>query len=366
MAARRSGESRVCSRAVMSQPMIEHVEEPGPEWDAYAEAQPGAQLGHAAAWARVLREGYGIEPHYLAARAADGSLQGILPLFRFRTLTGARELVSIPFHDGAGVLAGEEATAAALVRAAGEAASALGARAVELRQVGACPGVPAPHGETGRVNLVLPLEADEEAQWKAVGAKVRNQTRKAEKQGLHAPSWSPEALLRGFYGPFAFNMRDLGTPAHAIGFYRAAAQAFGDRLRFVVAADGERSVGGLVAIEYARRVTVTWASTLRSERARCPNNLIYWEAIRWAVERGSREFDFGRSPVGEGTYRFKKGWGAEDRELAWVRLSPDGSPVPLAPPGENPTLARLSRWWMRLPLGLATALGPRIRRFLAS
>ncbi|MGH0037035.1 MAG: GNAT family N-acetyltransferase [Myxococcota bacterium] len=350
----------------MSQPKVERVEEPGVEWDAFVEAQPGAQLGHAAAWARILREGYGIAPRYLAARDGDGQLLGVLPLFRFRTLRGATELVSVPFHDGAGVLASSPAAASALVDAALADAASLGARAVELRQVGACPGVQPPHGETGRVNLVLPLEGDEEAQWKAVGAKVRNQTRKAEKQGLTIASWPPERLLQGFYDPFAFNMRDLGTPAHARGFYGSAAAAFGDRLRFVVAADAERSVGGLVAVEFAGRVTVTWASTLRSERARCPNNLIYWEALRWAVARGCREFDFGRSPVGEGTYRFKKGWGAEDRELAWVRLAPDGSAMALAPPGDSPLLATLSRWWTRLPLGLATALGPKVRRYLAS
>lgn len=359
-------------RAVTSPPdvvqvaRIEQVAEPGAEWDAFVEGQPGAQLGHAAAWARVLRDGYGIAPHYLAARDAGGALLGVLPLFRFRTLTGSRELVSVPFHDGAGVLAVGAEPASALVRAALEAAAAQGARAVELRQVGACPGVPEPDGETGRVNLVLPLEADEEAQWKAVGAKVRNQTRKAEKEGLTAAAWPPEALLRGFYDPFAVNMRDLGTPAHARGFYRAAADAFGERLRFVVAADGDRSVGGLVAIDFAGRTTVTWASTLRSERRRCPNNLIYWEAIRWAIARGCREFDFGRSPVGEGTYRFKKGWGAEDRPLAWLRLAADGSPVPLAPPGASPALAALSRWWTRLPLRLANALGPRLRRYLSA
>lgn len=356
----------VCSRAVTTGPRVELVEAPGAEWDAFAEATPGAQLGHASAWATVLREGYGIRPHYLAARGGDGTLEGILPLFRFRTLRGGLELVSVPFHDGAGVLARSQAAARELVSAAVGAAQAVSARAVELRQVGVCEGVPAPANESGRVNLVLPLESAEEAQWKALGAKVRNQTRKAEKTGLALAEGSSESLLDGFFEPFAVNMRDLGTPVHARRFYRAAQAAFGSKLRFVVAADGPRSVGGLVAIEYAGRVTVTWASTLRSERSRCPNNLIYWEAIRWAIECGASEFDFGRSPVGEGTYRFKKGWGAEDRPLAWLRLDPDGAPVPLEPPGESRLLRSLSQLWTKLPLPVATALGPRLRRFLAS
>jgi Acetyltransferase (GNAT) domain len=40
------------------------------------------------------------------------------------------------------------------------------------------------------------------------------------------------------------------------------------------------------------------------------DNLISWEAIRWAIARGAREFDFGRSPCDNGTHRCKLGWGA--------------------------------------------------------
>ena len=58
-----------------------------------------------------------------------------------------------------------------------------------------------------------------------------------------------------------------------------------ERLRFVITAHGDRPVGGLVAIDFAGAVTVPWASTLRSERQRCPNNQIYWEALRWSIGR---------------------------------------------------------------------------------
>jgi predicted N-acyltransferase len=212
--------------------------------------------------------------------------------------------------------------------------------------------------------LVLRLAGDEAAQWQAIGAKVRNQVRKAEKEGLTVASWDPDALLDGFYDCFAQNMRDLGTPVHARRFFLEAARGFGERLRFVVAADGTRAVGGLVAIHYAGRVTVTWASTLRSERPRCPNQLIYWEALRWAVGRGASHFDFGRSPIGGGTYRFKRGWGAAEAPLAWVRLSPTGEPLRPDALRENWLLGRLSTIWQRLPVGLTRGLGPPLRRHL--
>jgi FemAB-related protein (PEP-CTERM system-associated) len=345
---------------------LERVEDPGAEWDAFVEATPGAALGHAAAWARILRDAYGLSPHYLAARNASGALVGVLPLVCFRTLRGRRELVSLPFLDTGGVLSVDAAAERSLLDGAQELARELAASALELRQLTPLRSGPSAR-EQSRVDLVLRLAVDAEAQWKALGAKVRNQTRKAEQSGL-VPSSRGDARDRvaDFFAPFAVNMRDLGSPAHAQRFYRVMANVFGDRLSIHLALLEERSVGGLIAIDYAGTVTVPWASTLRAERARCPNNLIYWEAIRWAIARGARCFDFGRSPRESGTHRFKLGWGASERELAWIRLGADGAPIAASSSGPGPILERLARVWTRLPVGVATALGARLRPFLAN
>jgi len=345
---------------------LERVDDPGPEWDAFVEATPGAALGHAAGWARILRDAYGLAPHYLAARDATGALAGVLPLVSFRTLRGRRELVSLPFLDTGGVLAANAAAERRLLEGARELARELRVSALELRQLTPLREGPSAR-EQSRVDLVLRLEADEQAQWKSLGAKVRNQTRKAAQSGLApASAGTPRDRVPGFFAPFAVNMRDLGSPAHARRFYEVMADVFGDRLSIHLALLGDHSVGGLVAIDFAGTVTVPWASTLRAERARCPNNLIYWEAIRWAIARGARSFDFGRSPRGSGTHRFKLGWGASERALAWLRLGSGGEPLAAASSGTGPFLERLARAWRRLPVAVATALGARLRPYLAN
>jgi len=345
---------------------LEQVHEPGTEWDAFVAATPGGALGHAAAWARILREAYGLTPHYLAARDASGALAGVLPLVCLRTLRGRRELVSLPFLDTGGVLTAGVDAERTLLAGARDLLRELGASALELRQLAPLrdgTAVPA----QSRVDLVLELEADEQAQWKALGAKVRNQTRKATQSGLApVPPSAARDRIAGFFVPFAVNMRDLGSPPHARRFYEVAADVFGEGLCIHLAMLGDRSVGGLVAIDFAGTVTVPWASTLRAERARCPNNLIYWEAIRWAIARGARWFDFGRSPRESGTHRFKLGWGATERELAWIRLGSDGAPSAAATGAPGHLARRLARAWTRLPVGLATALGARLRPHIAN
>jgi len=343
---------------------VERVSAPGAEWDAFVEAQPAATLAHAAAWSRVVEAGYGLGTCYLAARDEGGALAGVLPLVRFRTLRGVRELVSMPFLDTGGVLASHAAAGRALVEAALEEARRSGARAVELRQATPLEGFSAAE-PSGRIDLVLPLPADEETLWKGLSAKVRNQTRKATREGLEPGELAPTEAVRRFYQPFRVNMRDLGSPVHGLRFYRAIAAAFGERVRFVLALLDGRCVGGLVALDYAGVVTVPWASTLRAERRRCPNNLIYWEALRWAVARGARAFDFGRSPPGSGTHRFKLGWGAEERPLHWLRLDAEARVLPADPAGGDGLLRRATALWQRLPVPVASALGPLLRRRLS-
>ena len=339
---------------------VDVVSEPSADWDALASG-PDACLGHASVWAAILREAYGLAPCYLEARDSGG-MQGVLPLVRFRTLRGRRELVSLPYLDAAGILARSRAAQVALREAALRRVRDEGAHALELRQSGPL-GV-APESPADRVDLELPLAADEQSQWESLPAKVRNQTRKARREGLCIASGSPEELRRAFYRVFRVNMRDLGSPIHSERFFERASAHFGERLRFIVATLDERPVGGLVAIHFGRQVSVPWSSTLRSERRRCPNNLIYWEALRWAVECGSEVFGFGRSAPDSGTYRFKRGWGAEEHPLAWTRLAPNGSALTTRTSRDSALLRRLSKLWTGMPVPVSAILGPRIRRFL--
>ena len=117
------------------------IADPGPEWDAFVEAEPAGQLGHASAWARVVREAYGLKPVYLEARNEQGAIAGILPLVLFRGLSAGLELVSMPFLDSGGILTRDPATERALIDAALELVRDQGASALELREIAVGGGV---------------------------------------------------------------------------------------------------------------------------------------------------------------------------------------------------------------------------------
>jgi hypothetical protein len=84
---------------------------------------------------------------------------------------------------------------------------------------------------------------------------------------------------------------------------------------------------------------------------------LYWEVLRAVVERGCQQFDFGRSTVDSGPYRFKLQWGARPVQLYWHRWERTAAQV-VRPESEGKLMRFATAVWRRLPLAVANALGP--------
>jgi FemAB-related protein (PEP-CTERM system-associated) len=206
--------------------------------------------------------------------------------------------------------------------------------------------------------MILELAKDAETQWHGFNAKLRNQIRKAEKSGLTAIVGGKE-LLTDFYAVFVRNMRDLGTPVYAEKFFSEVLNFFCDHTRIIVVhLAGEPVAAGLIAW-FRDTVEIPWASSIRDYNQFCPNNLLYWTALQYALAHGFARFDFGRSTPGEGTYRFKEQWGAKPIQLNWQYLLPEGASLPELNT-KNPKFEMAIRIWQKLPLNLTRLLGPHI------
>ena len=90
-----------------------------------------------------------------------------------------------------------------------------------------------------------------------------------------------------------------------------------------------------------------------------PNMFLYWNVLKYACENNYRVFDFGRSTVGEGTYRFKEQWGAKPVQLYWHFWMKNGGPLPELNP-KNPKYRIAIKIWQKLPVGLTRLIGPRV------
>lgn len=326
------------------------------QWDAYVGSSPRAGHCHLVGWRRVIRRSYGHQSWYLWARNGDRVL-GILPLIVFRGLRGERSLVSMPFLDDGGVCADTPEVGVELVGRALELLRTLGAVALDLRHRQPSALDLPPYGS--KVTLCLELAQDPQAMWKGFDAKLRNQIRKAQKSGLTV-SWTGIDGLDDFYDAFAENMRDLGSPVHGRNFFTAVLEEFGERARLLLVRQGPQGIAGGLCLTFGNTLLMPWASSVRRYRWACPNSLLYWEVLRWGCEKGLRRFDFGRSSPGSGTYRFKKQWGAVEEPLQWQRVTvEDVRGVPEE--GERTWYRLAAGAWKRMPVGVATMVGPMLR-----
>ena len=328
-------------------------------WDEYVLQCPNAGVYQRAGWARVIERGYGHVPIYLWARD-ESRVRGILPMVLFRGALGGRTLVSLPFLDEGGLCADTDIARTALWKAAQDVAKRERAAAIELRQ-GYPSGLPlAPLGS--KVSVMLELASDPGTMWKRLDAKVRNQVRKAMTSGL-TPAWCGIEGLDDFYAVFAQNMRDLGSPVHAKRFFATILEEFAGDARLLLVRHGTQAVAGGVCIVFRDTVLVPWASSLREWRSRNPNNLLYWEVIRSACDKGLRWLDFGRSSPGEGTYRFKMQWGGSERRLPW-QVDPSARASIID--SDNPRYRWMIRAWQRLPVPVTKVIGPILRKRLSN
>ena len=364
------------------------------EWDAFVTTHPEATGYHLWAWRRVFEQAFGHETCYLAARR-DGDVVGVLPLVAFRSWLFGRFMVSLPFVNYGGVLTSDlhvtsdvaadlhtdvatdlqtdvaaglqtdvaaglqtRGIAAALISAATQAASERGCQHLELRHTSRLlPDLPV---KQHKVAMTLALETDATRAWERLDRKVRNQVRKAQKSELVSAVGGAE-LLDEFYQIFAVNMRDLGTPVYGRAFFERVLHEFPEAARVHVVRKGATPVAAGLTFAHRRTIEVPWASSLKAYRALCPNNLLYWSIIEHAIGAGVETLDFGRSTPDEGTYEFKRQWGALPSPLFWeyalvsAQSMPDHSPA-------NPKFKSAIELWKRLPVPVATAIGPHIVR----
>lgn len=332
--------------------------ETGGAWDSFVARHQDGTNYHQYGWRKVMEKSFGHRTMYLTATNSRNEICGVLPFVQMKSLLFGNFLVSLPFLNYGGLIVSEKPAADILLHASRKMLDGTGVDHIELRQLKVCNEITAT--KQHKVTMILDLENNEGKQWDILDAKVRNQVRKAEKSGLRTVTGRLD-LLDGFYKVFCRNMRDLGTPVYGRNFFRNVLEEFPDTTRILSVIHDGRTIASALMTWYKDTLEVPWASSNRDFRQLCPNNILYWEAIRFAIGLGVRTFDFGRSTPGEGTYKFKKQWGARPVQLYWQYLLREGEAIPEVNP-KNPKYRFAIQAWQRLPLMLTNLLGPPIVR----
>ncbi len=326
-------------------------------WNSYVVGHPAATQYHRYEWLPIVEHSFNHRVYPLVAREA-GRIRGIFPLVHIKSMLFGNVVVSLPFLTSGGILAENDGVRERLWHAAIDLARSWGATSLESREFSAC-GL-ADHTKAHKATMVLVLAASIEAQWARFDAKLRNQIRKAERSGLIVRVGRIQDL-EGFYEVFSTNMRDLGTPVYGRRFFEKMFEYFPETSSVFSVCLGNTVIASCVAIESETSVEVPSASSLREYRSLCPNTLMYWAVIQAAIKAGRAQFDFGRSTIGDGTYKFKEQWGAKAVPMYFNYWLKDTKNIPNMTT-TNPAYQPVISFWKRLPVWLSRVLGPSIIR----
>jgi hypothetical protein len=154
-------------------------------------------------------------------------------------------------------------------------------------------------------------------------------------------------------------MHQLGTPVYPRKFFDVVCRALGSDLSVLVVRVKGEAMTAAILVRHGKSTEVPWAAATVAAKRTALNMRMDWELLCAAIRAGSETFDFGRSSVDSGTYRFKLQWGAQPRQLHWYYWLPAGAAVPQLNHA-NPKYALAAKMWQRMPLWCANIIGPMI------
>ena len=327
-------------------------------WEAFVAACPQATFFHRAGWQTIIREVFRHDTYFLYAEA-QGHIQGVLPLGHVNSRLFGNALTSLPFAVYGGVAALTEDAATALEQEAQRLAQSLGTDHLELRNV------QRRHTDWPLQDLYVTFRKEilpkEEDNMLAIPRKQRAMVRKGIKNGLTS---ALDANVDRFFALYADNVHRHGTPAMPKRYFQALMDTFGPDCEVLTVSSAQGTpLSSVLSFYFRDEVLPYYAGDDEAARDLAANDFKYWELMRRACARGLKVFDYGRSKAGTGPYAFKKNWGFEPSPLHYEFCLYKRDSIPQNNPN-NAKYKLLIATWRRMPLGLATWLGPHIVRQL--
>lgn len=335
-----------------------------PKWDAYVLNHPEASPYHLFAWKNAVEKAYRHKAYYFMAER-DDQILGIMPTFHFSLYHMINELVALPFCDVGNCICDNPKIQAKLLSELLSLGNRLKVKHINLRgELSASRSIPDDFSQStnNKVRMLLALPESSESLLKSFKSKLRSQIRKAEKNGVRF-RWADSDGVDAFYSVFCRNMKDLGSPVHSKKWFASIMESYGNNAKIGLAEYDGQCIGAGLILFTGKQTCIPWASTLSRFNRLAPNMLLYWNFLKFAADNGMHCFDFGRSTENEGTYKFKKQWGAAPKPLSWYDYPrKPGNHKPAQPTVNKREIA--AKIWQQLPLQAANLIGPLCRKYI--
>ena len=162
-------------------------------------------------------------------------------------------------------------------------------------------------------NMILRIKGKtEEEIFKGYSEKTRYNIRVAEKKGVTVRYSRDDSDLKKFYELSEVTAKRDGITLRGYDYYKRMLEAFDERyLRIYIAEHDGEALSGAIALNYGGKLFYIYGASSNEKRNLMPNYLMQQTMIRWAIETGCSEYDFGgvfEINKANGLYRFKEGF----------------------------------------------------------
>ena len=284
-------------------------------WDDFVKDHPFGWLYHLSIWKQVLEESFNhMKGHYLVLLNKN-VIEAALPLFEVNSWLTGNRLVSIPFATLCDPLISSGEDMNRLFRSAVRLSNELGSSYIEIRTLLSPPLIRDTKLEMFpyyKHHYLLLNKEPELLKRSFHRSSVREGIARAERSNLKLRVGENNADLRSFYRLFLMTRKRLGLPPQPFGFIRTLWERLSPsgKLNVLLAEHDSVAIAGMILLKFKNRVSVEYSVSDKSYRRFCPNQFLFWEAIKSAYYEGFEVFDFGRtSPDNHGLMDFKRHWG---------------------------------------------------------
>ena len=216
--------------------------------------------------------------------------------------------------------------------------------------------------EISKQQFITKLSSAEEM-WKKFHKHTRNDIRKAQKSDLVLKKIESPKEIKEFYKLYLREMKNFGTPQHSFKFFRNLFNIMGMKTLGLNCYKEKKLIGSLIFIHSLKKGHVIVNVSKSNYRKFRPNDLLYWEMIKFAIGRNINQINLGQVEASvakeshaKGLYNFKKKWlgNLYNRVYFYYSFNKGGEKVQ----GKKDKLKKFRKIWKRLPLFVLKKIGP--------
>ncbi|MBN1304194.1 MAG: GNAT family N-acetyltransferase [Anaerolineales bacterium] len=297
---------------------IQHrlIEASDSSWLEFIQSCNNANIFHHPVWLEMMSECYGYRPAIVAILDEYGNIQAGLPFLKVQSPFTGRRWVSIPFSDYCKPLYRDDSALDALTRQLVHLYQENKIDKLEVRW--ALPDNTNIHTTADFVLHTLRLNPDPDQVSRKFKRTHLQNIHQAEERGVEVELGDQLEHMKVFFKLQLETRKRHCVPCQPWRYFELLwRRVVKSGMGFVLLAkkDGEY-IAGMVYLGWNKTLIAKYAASSQDSFNLRPNNLLFWEGIRFGCLNGYEVFDMGRSEIeNAGLRKFKSRWGAVEEPL---------------------------------------------------